>query len=126
MTSAFGHGAIVYCLNSVKSADIQTGHHNGEKREPAPIDNRWKPVLKESRRLGWCRENVIIETGGVMDKYVRGIMASSSRRPRIREGKALPWIERTYEESPGWNRLEENPGWMELEESAKERNLVRD
>ncbi|GFU11438.1 hypothetical protein TNCV_1983521 [Trichonephila clavipes] len=34
MTSARGHGAIVYCLNS-GSEDRQTGHHNG-KVEPAP------------------------------------------------------------------------------------------
>ncbi|GFV74788.1 hypothetical protein TNCV_1040261 [Trichonephila clavipes] len=33
-----------------------------------------------------------------------------------REGGALPWRERTSEESPGWNGLEE---------SAKERDLVR-
>ncbi|GFV42070.1 hypothetical protein TNCV_2452421, partial [Trichonephila clavipes] len=31
--------------------------------------------------------------------------------------KALPWIEKTREESPGWNGLEEN---------AKEKDLVRD
>ncbi|GFT62537.1 hypothetical protein TNCV_3838681 [Trichonephila clavipes] len=30
MTSARGHGAIVYCLNS-GSGDIQTGRHNGLK-----------------------------------------------------------------------------------------------
>ncbi|GFW45938.1 hypothetical protein TNCV_4496571 [Trichonephila clavipes] len=34
MTSARGHGAIVYCLNS-GSGDRQTGHHNS-KVEPAP------------------------------------------------------------------------------------------
>ncbi|GFU54559.1 hypothetical protein TNCV_3025101 [Trichonephila clavipes] len=34
MTSARGHGAIVYCLNS-GSEDRQTGRHNG-KVEPAP------------------------------------------------------------------------------------------
>ncbi|GFV57296.1 hypothetical protein TNCV_2679861 [Trichonephila clavipes] len=34
MTSARGHGAIVYCLNS-GSEDRQTGHHNS-KVEPAP------------------------------------------------------------------------------------------
>ncbi|GFX87442.1 hypothetical protein TNCV_5042071 [Trichonephila clavipes] len=46
-----------------------------------------KPVLKESSRPSWCRENERVETGGVMDK--------------IREKeKALPWIERTGEESP--------------------------
>ncbi|GFX60669.1 hypothetical protein TNCV_4917191 [Trichonephila clavipes] len=50
-----------------KSADTQTGRHNGEKK-PAPIDNS---VLKESCRLGWCRENGIIEPGGVMDKCVQ-------------------------------------------------------
>ncbi|GFY29743.1 hypothetical protein TNCV_1813211 [Trichonephila clavipes] len=32
MTSARGHGAIVYCLNS-GSGDSQTGRHNGLKRE---------------------------------------------------------------------------------------------
>ncbi|GFU88390.1 hypothetical protein TNCV_304621 [Trichonephila clavipes] len=45
---------------------------------------------------------------------------------KVKREQALPWIERTYEESAGWNGLEESPGWMELEESAKERDLVRD
>ncbi|GFU63896.1 uncharacterized protein TNCV_4204131 [Trichonephila clavipes] len=38
MTSARGHGAIVYCLNS-GSEVRQTGRHNS-KVEPGPIDNR--------------------------------------------------------------------------------------
>ncbi|GFX45039.1 hypothetical protein TNCV_3430881 [Trichonephila clavipes] len=54
VTSARGHGAIVYCLNS-GSADTQTGSHNGDER------------------------------------------------------RALPWIERTWEESPGWKEREESP-----------------
>ncbi|GFX35509.1 hypothetical protein TNCV_103161 [Trichonephila clavipes] len=88
-----------------------------------------KPVLKESCRLGWCRENGIIETGGVMDKCVQKLVKElwclALDGPGYEE-KALPSIERTWEDIPGWNRLEESPGWKELEESAKERDLVRD
>ncbi|GFW53262.1 hypothetical protein TNCV_4709961 [Trichonephila clavipes] len=36
MTSARGHRAIVYCLNSSKSTDTQTGRHNGYEREKKP------------------------------------------------------------------------------------------
>ncbi|GFW70357.1 hypothetical protein TNCV_4914771 [Trichonephila clavipes] len=44
---------------------------------------------------------------------------SRERSPALdgEKGKALPWIEKAGEESPGWNGLEE---------SAKEKGLVRD
>ncbi|GFV75588.1 hypothetical protein TNCV_2240371 [Trichonephila clavipes] len=46
MTSARGHGAIVYCLNS-RSEDGQTGRHNGEKRR-----ERKGRTEKERGRVG--------------------------------------------------------------------------
>ncbi|GFV17095.1 hypothetical protein TNCV_3632591 [Trichonephila clavipes] len=105
-----------------------------ELRVSSPIAHvvfQAKPVLKESRRLSWCRETWIIETGGVMDKCVQKFDKELCRLGQDGSGygrkrKALPWIERTGEESPGWNELEESPGWRKLEESAKERDLVRD
>ncbi|GFT84555.1 hypothetical protein TNCV_714101 [Trichonephila clavipes] len=58
-----------------------------------------KPVLKESCRLGWCRENVIIETGGVMDKYVQEL-----------------W--RLRQDGPGYERERPCPGSRELTRRA--------
>ncbi|GFX31259.1 hypothetical protein TNCV_2027601 [Trichonephila clavipes] len=52
MTSARGHGAIVYCLNS-GSEDSQTGHHNeGERKETEKESGeREEPALDNKRGL---------------------------------------------------------------------------
>ncbi|GFW78161.1 hypothetical protein TNCV_136301 [Trichonephila clavipes] len=47
MTSARGHGAIVYCLNS-GSEDSQMGRHNGEKG-----GGKEKRREREEPDLGW-------------------------------------------------------------------------
>ncbi|GFT02262.1 hypothetical protein TNCV_85031 [Trichonephila clavipes] len=55
MTSARGHGAIVYCLNS-GSEDRQTGHHNGTRRdgrrERGDGRRRREETEKERERVG--------------------------------------------------------------------------
>ncbi|GFU38950.1 hypothetical protein TNCV_1753621 [Trichonephila clavipes] len=44
---------------------------NGSETSLVTLAVNAKLVLKESCRLGWCRENGIIETGGVMDKCLQ-------------------------------------------------------
>ncbi|GFU11509.1 hypothetical protein TNCV_4551241 [Trichonephila clavipes] len=84
MTSARGHGAIVYCLNS-GSEDSQTGHHNGDEGEKKrEREEREEPGLgwrkgkkpcpgwrrqRESRDLNG-REAIAIEKGLVRDLRV--------------------------------------------------------
>ncbi|GFT19458.1 hypothetical protein TNCV_2533651 [Trichonephila clavipes] len=48
MTSARGHGAIVYCLNS-GSEDRQTGRHNGEEKKTGEREEREKTGESEER-----------------------------------------------------------------------------
>ncbi|GFU73401.1 hypothetical protein TNCV_3051851 [Trichonephila clavipes] len=72
MTSARGHGAIVYCLNS-RSEERQTGRHNSK---------------------GFVKG--ILETGGVMDKCVQmwtrnyGARARRLRRKEQEKGQESP------------------------------------
>ncbi|GFS70986.1 hypothetical protein TNCV_1191291 [Trichonephila clavipes] len=54
MTSARGHGAIVYCLNS-GSEDRQTGRHNGKERRKESRERRRK---EKTREKGGDRERV--------------------------------------------------------------------
>ncbi|GFV41390.1 hypothetical protein TNCV_1302501 [Trichonephila clavipes] len=46
MTSARGHGAIVYCLNS-GSEDRQTGRHNGEEKKETEKEREREERRKE-------------------------------------------------------------------------------
>ncbi|GFV65938.1 hypothetical protein TNCV_4182291 [Trichonephila clavipes] len=58
MTSARGHGAIVYCLNS-GSEYRQMGRHNGEKKSRERTDGRRRRVERrrdERRRQGRRRK----------------------------------------------------------------------
>ncbi|GFV73057.1 hypothetical protein TNCV_3398341 [Trichonephila clavipes] len=70
MTSARGHGAIVYCLNS-ESDDSQTSSHNGERktreRSPALDGEKGKgPALdRESMRGELCCEKYRIQASPV-------------------------------------------------------------
>ncbi|GFX57464.1 hypothetical protein TNCV_375351 [Trichonephila clavipes] len=60
MTSARGHGAIVYCLNS-GSGDSQTGRHNGLKMLcEGDTKNRWRdgqvcPDVRQGTMAPWAR-----------------------------------------------------------------------
>ncbi|GFV07630.1 hypothetical protein TNCV_4941321 [Trichonephila clavipes] len=51
--------------------------------------------------------------GQVYPDVGQGIMAPWARRPERRGRGALPWIERTGEESSVWERTEREP-WLEI------------
>ncbi|GFW17805.1 hypothetical protein TNCV_1134051 [Trichonephila clavipes] len=60
-------------------------------------------------------------------KHVSQKNETRERSPALdgEKEKALPWIERTREESPVWNGLRESHGWRKLEEGAKEIGVER-
>ncbi|GFV88190.1 hypothetical protein TNCV_3243391 [Trichonephila clavipes] len=49
MTSARGHGAIVYCLNS-GSEDRQTGRHNGKRKKTEEREERRRRKKKRTKK----------------------------------------------------------------------------
>ncbi|GFU87625.1 hypothetical protein TNCV_2935471 [Trichonephila clavipes] len=121
MTSERGHGAIVYCLNSSRRADTQTGHHNGEKpnRRPLTIGEAYIKRILSSRLVSreWENRNrwgVMYKCFQKLDKelwcLVKTAQDTEKKRPcpgsRELERKALflewnerePWLEKSRRE----------------------------
>ncbi|GFX75212.1 hypothetical protein TNCV_3171391 [Trichonephila clavipes] len=82
MTSARGHGAIVYCLNSW-SEDRQTGRHNGKSRAGAPLtigEAYLKIIMSSFLVLGDGDTRNRWRDGQVCPDVGQGTMAPGARR----------------------------------------------
>ncbi|GFV74823.1 hypothetical protein TNCV_1040611 [Trichonephila clavipes] len=85
-------------------------------------------LREEDNRNRWCDEQVCPDVGqGIMAPW--GFFSEEKTRERgtrpwrEKKEKALPWIEKAGEESPGWNGLEESTkkeSWFEIGEEGKE------
>ncbi|GFV83195.1 hypothetical protein TNCV_1899221 [Trichonephila clavipes] len=124
MTSARGHGAIVYCLNS-GSEDRQTGRHNmlceGDTR------NRWRdgqvcPDVRQGTMAPWARW-----LGCVLACYAqigRGRReGESEEKSGEDEGRRKEKREETAKEKE--RRSDENGREEKTRETEKEKGLVR-
>ncbi|GFX18669.1 hypothetical protein TNCV_3311301 [Trichonephila clavipes] len=106
MTSARGHGVIVYCLNS-GTDDIQMGRHNGVKKNfgfasscyPAPplfgfpshVDFRPSFAIHSEQK----RSLVVARHRSYFRSFRRRKKLEKGARPWIeKKEKALPWIEK--------------------------------
>ncbi|GFT29966.1 hypothetical protein TNCV_3349321 [Trichonephila clavipes] len=93
MTSARGHGAIVYCLHS-GSEDRQTGRHNGERR-------RREETEKE-------REKKEDEKG---ERESRRKKEKKRSRGRERERERSPPCMEKRAESGDWSEKDDERRW---------------
>ncbi|GFT92869.1 hypothetical protein TNCV_740361 [Trichonephila clavipes] len=144
MTSARGHGAIVYCLNS-GSEDRQTGRHNG-KVEPAWRDGQVCPDVGQGTTAPWARRPGCVLTcdaqigrgrprdfcdlpirrdeGRVVDTplvFQRGSFSGEGEDEREREEREKRKKERRKEKGEETEGEERGDGKGEKKESERER-----
>ncbi|GFV97243.1 hypothetical protein TNCV_155601 [Trichonephila clavipes] len=130
MTSARGHGVIVYCLNS-GSDDIQSGHHNGKGETGTPltigeaclkrIASSFLVFREGDNRNRWRDGQVCPDVG-------QGIMAPWARRPGCvlgcyaQIGRGRP--RETFETEKKELERRARP-WREKKEKALDRESMR-